>query len=133
MKVSTIFMQRIVSEVSYDSSKVEGAKERLKQARAELAEYPSSPKTQKEFDAIDEAKEEIARLEKFIKDSGHKINENESSAAESHAEKMTELNYLIVALEDVIRKNNESFKKDPTNWGYVTELDSFIEALKDTL
>lgn len=134
MKVISLFDFYRVAESKVSSIPVEGAKEKLKQVKAELAHFPSNPQTQKEYDAIDEVRAEISKLEKFIKDNS-KLTEDVNSQGEDlsteYMERYIRVQRLMKDLAAKIQKHKDEFAGNTTNWGYVGELDEIITKLKE--
>lgn len=104
-------------------------KERLKKLKADQKELPQNPSNQAGYDALDDLRAEIKSLEKQLSEA----HGGRSAANEQYINTQGEIAAMLTQLNEKLKSHTSAQQKDPTNWGYVGDLDSLMALLKEAL
>lgn len=118
----------VLYEDLHEGSDVESLKARLAQAKADLEDMPQNPGSQEGYDALDDQRYLIQKLEKQIKALTESA-ANDPQAA--YGEVMIKVNASMKALHTAMAEHRKKFMEDPRNWGYVGDMQELAKKLDE--
>lgn len=104
---------------SAKKNKAAQLKAQLKQAEADLRDMSVTPHSEKDADAIDDARDEVSRLKAELRNLGEGVG---YSADEAYKRHLAEIQAKMQQISQQIQRHTASRHNGDTNWSYVGDL-----------
>jgi ElaB/YqjD/DUF883 family membrane-anchored ribosome-binding protein len=112
------------------AAKAARLREKLKRAKADLKDMSVTPHSQEAADAIDDARQDVKRLEAELKGLEEGVGYTAAEAYERHTQ---EINTKLQRIADGVKAHAQRQVQRPNEWGHAGDLAHVNELLDDVL
>jgi DNA repair exonuclease SbcCD ATPase subunit len=115
---------------SAKKNKASQLKAQLKQAEADLRDMSVTPHSEKDADAIDDARADVTRLKNELRELGEGVGYTAEEAYQRH---LKEVQTKLQQISQEIQAHSQRQTSGTTNWGYVGDVSRVNELLGDII
>lgn len=111
---------------------IDAAKARLADLRDFLTLVPRSLSSQEEYDAVDDARDEVRELEAYLRGKSS-VRESAKTAEASYQTRLTQCKELIRKLSQSLDAHAQKQQGNPASWGFAGDLAHISTQLEEIL